>query len=156
MVVDEFDFVNFNDEVWVDVEVCDEVVIKKINNVFEDGEFNGIIGNVVLGGVIDQVDKVDNVIDFEDMDLSDEDDLFEEEEVMGLFLDVNDDEDDFFGDVGFRFFLEFVDGLNDDNDVDFNVFDVDGMDIDEFFKLLEELWVMNFDFDYDFGLDEIN
>ncbi|KAK4659014.1 hypothetical protein QC762_106590 [Podospora pseudocomata] len=156
MAVDELDFANLNDEAWADVEARDEAAIKKINNAFEDGELNGIIGNVASGGAIDQADKADDAIDFEDMDLSDEDDLPEEEEATGPPLDVNDDEDDLFGDAGFRSSPEPADGLNDDNDADSNAPDADGMDIDEPAKSLEELRAMNFDFDHDPGLDETN
>ncbi|KAK4194861.1 putative transcription initiation factor [Triangularia verruculosa] len=159
MAIDELDFANLNDEAWADVEARDEAAIKKINSAFQDNELNGIIGNVASGGAIDQANKADDAIDFEDMDLSDEDDLPEEEEATGPPLDVNDDEDDLFGDAGFRSSPEPTDGAdeqNDDNDADSNAPDTDGMDIDEPGNSLEELRAMNFDFDHDPGFDETN
>ncbi|KAJ4417690.1 hypothetical protein N0V85_001733 [Neurospora sp. IMI 360204] len=108
---DDFDFNALNEEGWKEQEARDEEAIRRINNSFGPGGNDGLtemLGNLQSGGEIDQRGKADDAIDFEDIDLSDEDDLPNDEpstsgtsgELPSLIDDAgtNDDDDLFGGD----------------------------------------------------------
>ncbi len=110
---DDLDFGALTAEDWRLQEEEDEAAIRQISNNAgpQNDLLNELIGKVTSGGAIDQRGKADDAIDFEDIDLSDEDDLPEEEEPSGTqgALDVpgltddggtsNDTDDLFGGDV---------------------------------------------------------
>jgi len=105
---DELDFSALTEDDWRQREAQDDAAISQINNNYGDGEALNELISKVSGGDIDQRGKADDAIDFEDIDLSDEDDLPDEEEpsgtqgahdVPGLTDDggTSNDTDDLFG-----------------------------------------------------------
>ncbi|KAK4231175.1 putative transcription initiation factor [Podospora fimiseda] len=146
---DEFDFSNLSDDGWRDQQARDEEVINQLNNADAATDVLGsILGKIAAGGKISQEGKADDAIDFEDMDLSDDDDLPQEEEATGAHLDdrLDDDDDDLFGDAPSP--IRFA---NDDGASDVAEHDDDGMDINGKPRRLsiEELRALNFDLDAD-------
>ena len=107
-VNEEVDFGTLTDEAWKEQEARDEAAIRRLNDSFGDGsnEVTSILAKFEEGN-IDQRGKADDAIDFEDIDLSDEDDLPDEEpsatsgtqDVPGLTDDggTSNDTDDLFG-----------------------------------------------------------
>lgn len=105
----DLDFGALTADDWRAQEAADEAAIRQITQ--DDGTqsgLNDLIGKVTSGGAIDQRGKADDAIDFEDIDLSDEDDLPDEEpssgtagthDMPGLTDDggTSNDTDDLFG-----------------------------------------------------------
>ncbi|KAK0624633.1 hypothetical protein B0T17DRAFT_247672 [Bombardia bombarda] len=76
----DLDFGALSEEAWIEQERRDEASIAQISaNAYDDSGLSEILGKVHDGGEIDQRDKADDAIDFEDIDLSDEDDLPDDE-----------------------------------------------------------------------------
>ncbi|KAK3694552.1 hypothetical protein B0T22DRAFT_526432 [Podospora appendiculata] len=107
---DALDFSTLDDEAWKEQEARDEAAIAQFNNAVGQGDeaLNSVLQNVSSGGAIDQQGKADDAIDFEDIDLSDEDDLPDDEpsasgtavaDLPGLTDDggTSNDTDDLFG-----------------------------------------------------------
>ncbi|KAK3362619.1 hypothetical protein B0T25DRAFT_512805 [Lasiosphaeria hispida] len=100
----ELDFGALTDEGWREQEARDDEEIRKLDDMVGQNRVNI---NDLIGDVIDQRGKADDAIDFEDIDLSDEDDLPDEEpstagaagDVPGLTDDggTSNDTDDLFG-----------------------------------------------------------
>ncbi|KAK0735035.1 hypothetical protein B0T26DRAFT_746861 [Lasiosphaeria miniovina] len=95
-------------EVWAEQEARDEEAIRQYNASFlENGEISKFVNDINSGAAISQEGKADDAIDFEDIDLSDEDDLPDEEpntsgtngDLPGLTDDggTSNDTDDLFG-----------------------------------------------------------
>jgi len=105
----DLDFNALSEEAWAEQEARDEAAIRQVTS--DNGVSNPLgdmLQNITTGGEIDQRGKADDAIDFEDIDLSDEDDLPNEEpsastataDVPGLTDDggtSNDADDDLFG-----------------------------------------------------------
>jgi transcription initiation factor TFIID subunit 1 len=97
----ELDFAALGDEDWKEQEARDDAAIQKLQGGIGDG-VTEILGKLENGGSFDQAGKADDAIDYEDIDLSDEDDLPDEEPASGVsgdgpgLTDDNDD-DDLFG-----------------------------------------------------------
>ena len=72
------DFAALTEDDWRAQEERDEETIRQINNTFGQGG-DDVLGKLASGGAIDQRGKADDAIDFEDIDLSDEDDLPDDE-----------------------------------------------------------------------------
>lgn len=152
---DDLDFATLTDDAWKDQEARDEETIKKLNNdlTSPNAELNKILGSIASGGAISQAGKADDAIDFEDIDLSDEDDLPEEEEATGNnpVDGVDDDDDDLFGDapsspLGGGLFGPDDDAASDVAEHDDNHMDVDGEPRRD---SIEDLRALNFDLDTD-------
>ncbi|GAB1310553.1 Histone acetyl transferase-2 [Madurella fahalii] len=98
----ELDFATLNDADWREQEARDDEAIKKLQDGLGDG-VNDLLGKLSAGGAFDQAGKADDAIDFEDIDLSDEDDLPDEEPHAsgasgdGPGLTDDNDTDDLFG-----------------------------------------------------------
>ncbi len=81
---EDLDFTSLSEDAWRKQEAEDDLEIARINagnQSFDqnDNHLNTLIGTVFSGGTINQQGKADDAIDFEDMDLSD-DELPDEEE----------------------------------------------------------------------------
>jgi hypothetical protein len=159
---EDLDFATLTDDAWKDQEARDEEVINQLSNADATNNVLGnILGKIASGAAISQVGKAANAIDFEDIDLSDEDDLPEEEEATGAHLidGIDDDDDDLFGDApssppgpdGLRSSPNpFGDG-DADAASDVAEQDDDHMDIDDQPRRdsIEDLRALNFDLDAD-------
>ncbi|KAK4167270.1 putative transcription initiation factor [Cladorrhinum sp. PSN259] len=159
---EDLDFATLTDDAWKDQEARDEEVINQLSTADATNNVLGnILGKIASGAAISQVGKAANAIDFEDIDLSDEDDLPEEEEATGAHLidGIDDDDDDLFGDApssppgpdGLRSSPNpFGDG-DADAASDVAEQDDDRMDIDDQPRRdsIEDLRALNFDLDAD-------
>jgi transcription initiation factor TFIID subunit 1 len=142
---DGLDFSNLNDEDWREQEARDDEAIQKLYGGPGDG-FNDLLGRLSAGAAFDQSGKADDAIDYEDIDLSDEDDLPDEEPHAsgtsgdGPGLTDDNDTDDLFG--------ENIPSspLGGDDDDLFGFGDDDRMHVDEPQReSLEDLIALNFD-----------
>ncbi|KAL2127784.1 hypothetical protein VTI74DRAFT_10169 [Chaetomium olivicolor] len=97
----ELDFSNLNDEGWREQEARDEEAIQVLQAKLANGD-SSVLGNIHQGGAFDQTGKADDAIDYEDIDLSD-DELPDEEPPAsggsgdGPGLTDDNDTDDLFG-----------------------------------------------------------
>ncbi|KAL2016370.1 hypothetical protein VTK56DRAFT_3828 [Thermocarpiscus australiensis] len=151
---DELDFANLNDEDWREQEIRDDEEIEKLQGGFGGGVAD-LLSRISADGSFDQTGKAADAVDYEDIDLSDEDDLLDEEphasgtsgDGPGLTDDTDNDIDDLFGENipssprggdGLLSSPRLVDADGDDR------MDVDAPQRES----LEDLMALNFNFDH--------